>query len=148
MALLENINNRVIFYLIIVMSRLPYRHKFIFNTKLHSLLSQPVCQRLSWLTAVSSARLCYQQQTSQSISQKDTDKSLISHITDSRLIPSLTKKYQPSPLCTNISLNRTRLLWIEWEGEIGDTQHPDQNKRINNIWNHSKLSHPMAANKN
>ena len=147
MALLENINNRVRFNLRRGMFRLPYRCKFLFNKNLHSLLSWPVRQRISWIASVSSARLCSQWQTPQSIPKKGTNQSLIYHIIESWLIPSLTKKDQNPPIHTNISLNRPITIHIEWEGEIDETWHPDNYEWINDIRNHYNLSHPKAANK-
>ena len=91
MSLLDKINNRVRFNLGRGMCRLPSRCQFIFNTKLHSLLSRPMHQRLPWIAEVSSARLCYRWKFSQLIPQMDTNQSLVSYITDSQLIPSLTK---------------------------------------------------------
>ena len=85
------------------MFSIPSCFQLIFNKKLHFLLSRHVYQWLSWLVEVSIARLCSQQQTSQSIHQNNTNQSLISHIPESRLIPLLTKSDPPYSAPTSVS---------------------------------------------
>ena len=145
MALLENINNRVRFNLRRGMFRLPSRCQFIFNTNLHSLLSRPVHQRLSLISAVSITRLCYRWKCL-NWSPKRTP-TRFSYPTSLTVSWSHHSQKQIINLCSVPTSSSTgpRLLRIEQEGEIDKTQHPDHDDQINNIWNHSKISHIMAA---
>ena len=97
MDLLENINCRVRFNLWRGMSGIPMQYQSPLNKNTHSLLSHLFCQYLSWIMAISSARLWLRQKNHSRLNQQDTDQILITYVIEIRLIPSLTT-HPPPPL--------------------------------------------------
>ena len=72
----------------------------LLKTNIHTLLSCPVYQWLSWIEADSSARKCSQRIPNRMGNLLYTDQLMIIRIHSSLIIPSLTTFYQPPTLKT------------------------------------------------
>ena len=81
-------------------SGLLIRCHFLLKTDIHPLLSRPVCQQLSWLSAVSSSCQCSQRNLNWTTYLLDVDQLLLNRINYSCLIPSLTTFDQSPTLIT------------------------------------------------
>ena len=107
------INTRVSRHFNIGISGLPIRCHLLLKTNIHTLLSRPVCQKLSWLAAVSSTCQLSQINHNRMINILYTDQLLLIRIHSSRLIPSMTTFDQSPTLRTVAGPDKTRSLFVE-----------------------------------
>ena len=96
-------------------SGLLVRCHFLFKTNIHTLLSIPVRQQLSWISEVSSARQCSQRNPNSNTNLLDADQLILIRFNSSRLIPSLTIFDLSPTLRTVTGPDKSRSLFIERE---------------------------------